>query len=491
MSSSKSQPQSSAKARKVVRLQEVSYRRPGSRAFRIPRMRTWRIPTPPLRTAKTGGVPSLVLVYGFAAAILVGTILLMLPVASNAGQSTSLVDALFTATSSVCVTGLVVVDTADYWGPFGQGVVLFLIQVGGFGFMTSATLFLLLFGQRIGLRERLLISESMGLARLGGLVRMVRRMALFTVLAEVGGTIVFYLRFSAEGPPGVSLWRSLFQAVSAFNNAGFDVFGGFQSLSTFQRDPLVLLMTAALVILGGISFLVVADGIRARHHHRLSLDSKIVLTTTAALLVLGTAIILLTEFNDADTIGALPLPEKVLNAFFQSVTARTAGFSTVAMQNLADYALFFTMLLMFVGGAAGSTAGGIKVNTFGMLTATAWSTIRGKEQAGAFGRNFVPQHIYRGLVVVVLSLGWISLAVLLLTVTEEFRFLEVLFETFSAFGTVGLSTGITPGLSMAGRSIITVTMFVGRLGPLTLVLALIQRQHPVGYEYPRDVVRIG
>jgi len=469
----------------------VPTRKPGDRILRIPRVRSWHVPLPPMPRPRTGGASSLVLIYGFLGAILIGTILLMLPISSRTGEFTSFVDALFTSTSAVCVTGLVVVDTADYWSYFGQGVILVLIQLGGFGFMTSATLFLLMFGRRIGLRERLLIRESMGLARLGGLVKLVRRMAIFAISIEIVGAAVFYICLSIDKPGGPTLWKSVFHSVSAFNNAGFDVFGGFRSLSEYQGDVLMLLTTAVLIIVGGISFLFLADLFQVRKFGRLSLDSKIVLLTTLFLLIVGTAVILLTEYTDPDTLGGFSWPQKVLNAFFQSVTARTAGFSTINMANLADYALFFTMLLMYIGGAAGSTAGGIKVNTFGMLAATMWSTMRGRERPVAFGREFNPQQIYRALVVVMLSLGLLALVVLLLTITEGFSFLNVLFEAVSAFGTVGLSAGITPQLSVAGRLIITATMFIGRLGPLTLALSLIQRQHHVSYRYPTDTVRIG
>ena len=469
----------------------VPTRKPGDRILRIPRVRSWRVPIPLVPKSRTGGVSSLILIYGFAGVIILGTLLLILPVSTKTGQSTSFVNALFTSTSAVCVTGLVVVDTADHWSYFGQGVILSLIQIGGFGFMTSATLFLLVFGRRIGLQERLLIGESMGLERPGGLIRLIRRMAIFTISIEIVGAAIFYVGLSMENPGGVSLWRSVFQSISAFNNAGFDVFGGFRSLSGYIGNPLILLTTAVLIILGGISFLVLADLFRSRRLGRLSLDTKLVLSTTALLLVLGTLITLLTEFADPDTIEGLSLPQKVLNTFFQSVTARTAGFSTINMANLANYALFFTMLLMYIGGAAGSTAGGIKVNTFGMLSATMWSTLRGRERPGAFGRAFNPQQIYRALVVVMLSIGMLAIVVLLLTVTEGFRFIDLLFEAVSAFGTVGLTTGITPQLSVAGRLLITATMFIGRLGPLTLVLSLVQRQKPASYRYPTDNVRIG
>jgi len=433
----------------------------------------------------------MLLIYGFAIIIGIGTLLLVLPISTTTGQVTSPINALFTSTSAVCVTGLVVVDTGTYWSSFGQGVILVLIQIGGFGFMTSATLFLLILVRRIGLRERLLISESMGLTRLGGVVNLVKKMALFTIIIEVIGAALLYIRFSIDNPTGTAIWESVFHSVSAFNNAGFDIFGNFMSLTNYSGDTLVILITAALIILGGISFLVVADLFKNRRLSSLSLDSKLVLYTTGILLALGMIVILLTEFNDSDTLGVLSLPEKLLNAFFQSVTARTAGFSTINMANVADYALFFTMLLMFVGGASGSTAGGIKVNTFGMIIATMWSTVRGKENAGAFNKEFTIQQIHRALTIIMLSLGFITVMVFLLTITEDFRFLDLLFETTSAFGTVGLSTGITSALSTAGRLIITFTMFIGRLGPLALALSLLQRQRPYTYRYPQEVIRIG
>ena len=440
---------------------------------------------------RTGSSLSRTLIFGFAGLIVIGSILLMLPVSSAAGQATSPVNAFFTATSAVCVTGLVVVDTGTYWSSFGQGVILALIQIGGFGFMTSATLLMLAFGRRIGLRERLLIGESLGLSRLGGLVRIIRNMAIFTVLAEGIGAAVFFIRFSAEDPLRLAVWKSAFHSISAFNNAGFDIFGNFQSLTNYRGDPLVVLATAALIFLGGISFLVIADVFRARSLTRLSLDTKLVLVTTVSLLAAGMVVMLLTEFIEPATFGDISLPQKVLIAFFQSVTARTAGFTLVSVGTLAHYALFFTMFLMFVGGAAGSTAGGIKVNTFSMLMATIWSTIRGREHAGAFGREFNGQQLYRAIAVVTLSLGLVALVGFLLALHEETSFINLFFETFSAFGTVGLSTGITPHLSVAGRIIITVTMFLGRLGPLALTLALLQRQQPSQYRYPEEMVRIG
>lgn len=467
-------------------------RRPGDVIFRVARVRPWQIALPAIPRPRAPGISMMVLPYGFVAVIVLGMILLMLPVASKSGEFTSPINALFTATSAVCVTGLAVVDTGTYWSSFGQGVILALIQIGGLGFMTSATIFLLVLGRRIGIKERYLIGQSLGLQRLGGMVRLVRRIVIFTIIVEAIGAFIFYVHFSVDNPAGIAGWRAVFQAVSAFNNCGFDIFGNFRSLTGYQTDALVILTTAGLIILGGISFVVVADVIRVRRFGRFSLDTKIVLVTTFALLSLGLLVILFTEYSNPETLGPLSLPYKILNAFFHSVTPRTAGFATIHVGSMATYSLFFTMLLMFVGGAAGSTAGGIKVNTFGMLIATIWSSIRGKEHAGAFGREFVSQQINRALTLVMLALTLIAVVVFLLTITDEkFGFLNLLFETFSAFGTVGLSTGITPELSIAGKLIITATMFIGRLGPLILVLSLAERQQPSTYRYPQDEVRIG
>lgn len=465
--------------------------KPTGSMFRDALIRPWNILLPIVPKPRTP-ISSSLMIYGFAAMIVVGSVLLMLPIACNSGRFTSPLDAFFTATSAVCVTGMVVVDTADYWSFFGQIVIIALVQLGGFGFMTSATLFLLAFGRRIGLREKVLISESIGIRSLGGLVKVVGLMAAFTVIIEAAGTAAFYLYYFKGSSPDTSIWLSTFQAISSFNNAGFDLSGNFQSLIMYQEKPLILLVTAVLVIIGGIGFLVVYDLFRAKWAlFRLSLDSKMVLLTTAFLLSFGTAIILLTEFRNSASLGNLTLPSKILNAFFLSAMARTAGFTSINMGYVANAGLFIVSILVFIGGASGSTAGGIKVNNFGILTATIWSTIKGREHAGAFGREFLVPQINRALTVTLLSLGFVSVIALLLTLTEGgFRFLDLLFETISAFSTVGLSVGITPSLSMAGRLII-ITMFVGRLGPLTMALALVQRQQIVKYRYPQEMVRTG
>jgi trk system potassium uptake protein TrkH len=467
--------------------------KPGDRIFRVPRPIQWEVILPSItrRRMGGGGISTTVIAYGFAAVILIGTLLLMLPVATTNGTAAHPTTALFTSSSAVCVTGLAVVDTADYWSPFGEGVILFLIQIGGFGFMTTATLVLLALGRRIGLRERLLIKEAMGVNQLGGVVRIVRQMLFFTIIAEVLGAALIYLRLSTQFPHGQALWKSIFHSISAFNNCGFDLYGGFRSLSDFQTDPLVILTTAGLIILGGISYMVISDVLRKRGFIHLSLDSKMVITTTIFLLALGTIVLLLTEMNNSATLGPLSLPQKILNAFFHAVTPRTAGFASLNIGSFAVYSLFFTMILMFVGGASGSTAGGIKVNTFGLLIATIISTLRGNENPTAFQREINTEQIQRALTLVILAVVFIFIMVFCLTITENMRFVDLLFETISAFGTVGLSTGITPLLSTAGRFLIILTMFVGRIGPLTLILSLTLRQRGSDFSYPKEAVRIG
>lgn len=466
-------------------------RRPGDRVFRVPRVEPWRVLVPEKREKKSSQPSLRNLVYGFAAMIVVGTVLLMLPAASRSGLSSSAVDALFTATSSVCVTGLVVVDTLDHWSFFGQLVILILIQAGGFGYMTIATLFLVALGRRIGLREKLLVGESMGLSGIGEVRSLVRNLMLFALGVEAVGAAILFIQFSRDYTRVTAIWTSIFQSVSAFNNAGFDVLGGFQSLTAYHDNYLVVMTTAGLVIIGGLGFLVIQDVIRTRRPDWFAVDTKMALSISGLLLISGMAIILATEYANAATLGPMPVSEKVLNAFFHSVVPRTAGFNTIATGGMTAYALFATMIFMFIGGASGSTAGGIKVGTFGMIFATMWSAVRGQEHPGAFGREFMTSQVFRALALVMLSIGLLSLVVFFLSITEEFEFLQILFESVSAFGTVGLSTGITPHLSDAGRLIVIATMFVGRLGPLTLTFALVKAQSATRLRYPREIVRIG
>jgi len=472
-------------------------RRLGDQRIRIERVKPeeYRAPAPPRRRRQWP--PGLVLIVGFATMIAIGTAILMLPVASAGGQWTDPVTALFTATSAVCVTGLVVVDTGTYWSPFGHVVIVGLIQAGGFGIMTSSTLLLLLVvRRRTRLRDRVLVQQSMGGGELGDVTGLVKRVAIFTLLAEAVGAVVLAIAFAGVDPldvPG-ALWFGIFHSVSAFNNAGFDITGlvGSSSLRAFSADHLMLGAIGVLIIFGGLGYAIVEDIVRNRRWVRLALETKVVILTTIALIIVGTATIATFEWNNAATLGALDPEVRLLNALFESVTLRTAGYTALDTGALIEPTLFVVMALMFIGGASGSTAGGIKVNTFSVLWIAIVSTARGLPSAEAFGRRIQHVVIYRALAVALLSIAFLfSIGLALELLHPVANFVDILFEAVSAFGTVGASRGITPDLNDPARLVVSFAMFVGRLGPLTLVLALAARARPVAYRHAVESVRIG
>jgi trk system potassium uptake protein len=471
--------------------------RPGDQRIRVTRTRPQEFVVRPTRRLRAPLPPALALIYAFVVLISIGTLLLALPISSQSGDWTALIDALFTATSATCVTGLVVVDTGTYWSPFGQIVILLLIQLGGFGIMAGSTLLLLLLvRRRTRLRDRVVVQESLGALHLGSVTSVVRRIAIFTIVIEAAGAVILAISFTLgpeAGPPGnpLGIWWGVFHSVSAFNNAGFDLTGGFRSLTPFVDDWVVLLTIALLLVAGGLGFAIVGDVLAKRSWQRLALETKLVLVTSGALLAGGTALIAGTEWNNAATLGAMPSEQRVLNALFESATLRTAGFTALDTGALVEPTLFVVMALMFIGGASGSTAGGIKVNTFAVLAATIVSTVRGDPSAQAFGRRIQHAVVYRALAVTLLAFAFVFLVGLGLTLTTEASFAQILFEAISAFGTVGASTGITPDLDGLARLIVIAAMFVGRLGPLTLVLALAARARPVPYRPAVESVRIG
>ncbi len=434
---------------------------------------------------------TLMLVAGFAGLIILGTIFLIFPISSSTGQFTSPIDALFTATSAVCVTGLVVVDTGTYWSTFGQLVLLVLFQLGGLGFISGATVLLMAFAGRFGLRERLVINESMGLDRLGGLLGVVTKVAMFSLVIEIAGAMTFYFHWLTSGDGSASFWKAVFHSVSAFNNCGMDLFGDFQSVIGFREDTLFILVTAIMVILGSTGYVVIADLLSKRKFIRLTLDSKLVLLITFALLVGGTLFLFGMEYNNPATLGPLSVPQKLLTAFFQSVVPRTAGFTAVDLAGFRAISLFMVISLMFIGGSSGSTAGGIKTNTFGVLLMTALNTIRGKTDIQAFGRQINKETVNRAVTLTLFYVVMAGIVFLLLSISEVFAIEKIFFETISALSTVGLSTGITPDLSLSGRVVITFAMFAGRLGPL-VVMATIGRRRPMfNIDYPHENIRLG
>ncbi|MFF2018804.1 TrkH family potassium uptake protein [Paenibacillus sp. NPDC058177] len=435
--------------------------------------------------------PPQTLVLGFAAIILIGTLLLMLPVASRTGHSLNFIDALFTATSATCVTGLVVVDTGTYFSLFGQTVIMILIQVGGLGFMTMATLFALVLKRKISLRDRLILQEAMNQNSMEGIVRLIRRVLIYSLMIEGSAALLLSIRWAFDMPLGKAIYFGLFHSISMFNNAGFDLFGHYRSLMGYVNDPVVNLIVMFLIVTGGLGFIVIADIVDYRRKRRLSLHSKVVLSTTAALILAGTLVIFVFEFTNPRSMGSLNIGGKILAAFFQSVTPRTAGANTLDISGLRQATQFFIVILMFIGASPGSTGGGIKTTTFTLMIGAVISMLRGREDIVFFRYRLAQERVFKALTITLLALLLIVTVSMVLSTTEGRDFLEILFETTSAFATVGLSMGLTPELSLVGKILICLTMFAGRLGLLTLAYALGPKQGKPLYQYPEGKMIIG
>lgn len=437
--------------------------------------------------------PAQILLLGFATLIIVGTILLMLPVAARSGHSTPFLTALFTATSAVCVTGLVVVDTAAHHSLFGQLVILGLIQVGGLGIMTMTTLFALLVGRKINLRERLVIQESLNALRLEGVVSLVKSIIGMTLLIEGVGGLLLSLRFIPQLGWARGIYYGFFHSISSFCNAGFDLFGivsgRFSSLTAYTGDTVVSLTIPLLIILGGLGFVVIRDVYNNRRFSKLLLHSKVALVITAVLVVGGTILFWLLEQGNA--LEQLSPGGAVLASFYQAVTTRTCGSNTLNIGTLRGATQFFMIMFMFIGASPGSTGGGIKTTTLGVLLAATWSAVRGKTCAEAFERSIPGSIIFKAIAVFMLAIFLVAIVTMMLAITEKTSFLAILFETTSAFGTVGLTMGLTPHLSKFGQVLIIMTMYAGRLGPLTVALAFWQRQQAARCQYPTEKIIIG
>lgn len=439
--------------------------------------------------------PSQVLALGFAGLILLGALLLTMPMASKDGQSLSFLNALFTATSAVCVTGLVVVDTGSHFTPFGQFVIIFLIQVGGLGFMTFSTLAAILIGKKIGLKERMVIQESFNQDTLAGLVKLTRNVLWVTLIIEGAGGLILTLRFLADFPLGRALAFGFFHAVSSFCNAGFDlfgqVFGSYSSITHYVDDWIVTLTVGGLIILGGIGFPVIMELVRFPRKKRLSLHSKLVIVMTVVLIGVGALLIFLIEFANPKTIGGLSVSGKFLGALFQSITPRTAGYNSLDISKLRTGTWFIMIILMFIGASPSSTGGGIKTTTFGVLVATIITSIKGRQDAELFERHIPTDIIYKAITILTIALSWVSVATLVMSLVEPYAFIRLFFEVMSAFGTVGLTTGITPDLTVISKIIIIITMFIGRVGPVTILIALSRTEKHNSVKFVEERLMIG
>ncbi len=437
--------------------------------------------------------------FALALAVLValGAVLLMLPVASRGDRATSPVDALFTAVSASAVTGLVVVDTADHWSRFGQVVVLALVQLGGLGFAVGASMLLQVMrrGHGASLSDQLLMRDGAAAFAPADAVRLVGRITRFTLGVEAIGAILLSIRFAFDMPVPVAIWHGLFTAVTAFSNAGFDLEGGFRSLAGWRDSIWVNLVVAALVQCGALGFIVFDDVRRCRAWRKLPLDTKLVLLGNAALLVGAAAWFLAAEWGGA--LVAFPVADKALAAMFQSVAARSGGFATVDWAAVAPVTQFVWLLVMLVGGASGSTAGGVRLTTAAVLVVAVLAAFRGRIEPHVFGRRLSLALVMRAMAVVAAFILFHFVASIALALTEnefggrDLPFGSIMFEAMSALATVGLSAGLTPTLTDAGKLILCLAMFVGRLGPLTLAYALQRRQHAVRYRFPEEPVRIG
>ena len=433
-----------------------------------------------------------IIVFSFALIILTGTLLLTLPSASRSGESIQLLDALFTATSATCVTGLVIADTLTQWSTFGQLVILALIQIGGLGMVTLATFFSVLLGRKISMRGKILAQESISDYNFSDVLQMIRSVIRITLGFEFAGAVL--LSFSFVPLYGLrGFYLAAFHSVSAFCNAGFDLFGNYRSLTEFNDSPLVLYTISFLIITGGLGFIVWKDLYDFRKTRTLYLHTKLVLIISLSLIMIGTVYFYFAEGSNPATMGNLSAVEKVNASVFQSVTSRTAGYNSIPTGEMREMSLVITILLMFIGAAPGSTGGGIKVTTFGILLIAIFSNIRGNEETIVLKRNVPQMVVNKALAITGLAMLVIFIMTSILSGVESIPFVQALFEVTSAFGTVGLSTGITPGLSEISKVILIFTMFLGRVGPLSFAIAIALKENRKlqNAVYPEGKIMVG
>ncbi len=471
------------------RLNQKIIRRPRLREMQ-PRVFRFRIRRPSPRIFAS----PLILLYGFVILIGSGGVLLALPIASVDNTHTPWVNAFFTSTSAVTVTGLTVVDTASHWSSFGQGVIFVLMLLGGLGFMVFATFLLTVIGQRLSISDRMLIRDTLGGDRIGGVIRLLRRIVMVVMAIYAVGMLLMFWQMLSFFPVTEALWQSAFLSVSSFNNAGLTIIPESASLEGLQSKVPILIFVGGLIMLGGIGWAVTVDVFRRRYFKRFNLDTKMIVVTSLFLWFAATSVFLLSEYSNEATIGARSVADKFGVSIFEAISARTAGFTALNITGITDLTKLFFITMMFIGGAAGSVAGGIKVGTFAVIAATVLSSIRGRQQTEAFGREIPRFVVYRAITVVVLGGGIIfatSLALELTEASSQFPFLDILFDTVSAFGTTGLSMGIVPLLSVWGKIMLMAVMVLGRLGPLALALALTPQKEGTVYRYAQESIRIG
>ncbi|UTL71808.1 TrkH family potassium uptake protein [Bacillus halotolerans] len=430
--------------------------------------------------------PPQVLAIGFFLTIIMGSLLLRLPI--SAAKPLSWIDALFTAASATTVTGLAVVDTGTEFTVFGQTVIMGLIQVGGLGFMTFAVLIVMILGKKIGLKERMLVREALNQPTIGGVIGLVKVLFLFSISIELIAALILSIRLVPQYGWASGLFASVFHAISAFNNAGFSLWP--DNLMTYVGDPAVNLVITFLFITGGIGFTVLFDILKNRRFKAFSLHTKLMLAGTFILNIAATLIIFILEYSNPGTLGSLHLPDKLWASYFQAVTPRTAGFNSVDFGSMREGTIVFVLLLMFIGAGSASTASGIKLTTFIVILMSVIAYLKGHKETVIFRRTIKYPIIIKALAVSVISLFIVFIGIFALTITEQAPFIQVVFETFSAFGTVGLTMGLTPELTTAGKCIIIAIMFIGRIGPLTFVFSFAKTEKS-NIRYPDGEVFTG
>lgn len=445
-----------------------------------------------MKKKKSLSAPQMI-ILSFFALVISGGFLLMLPVSTTDGKGLSLIDAMFTSTSAVCVTGLTVIDVGNKLSIFGQIVLMLWIQFGGLGLMTISTVFIVALGWKIGLGNRLLMQEALNQYSFGGIIKLTKKVILYTAIVELTGAFILGVRFSFDFGIVKGFYFGLWHSVSAFNNAGFDLLGNFKSLTGYADDFTINLTIMALIIVGGIGFSVINDVFSFKDKKRpFYLNTKMVLSTTAWLIVGGALLLLIIEMFNPATMGGMSWHGRILAAFFQSVTPRTAGFNSLDLPAMHTVSMVILIFLMFVGASPNSTGGGIKTTSFAVVLGVIRASVKDYDNVEMFGRTVPRWVVQKAVSVTFLGAAWVLMIVCLLSFTESMGFLELLFETVSAFGTVGLTIGATLKLSTLGKLAIMATMFVGRVGPLTFALALSKKSIAEGkIIYPEEKILVG
>ena len=434
---------------------------------------------------------SQILAGGFFIIILIGAVILNMGFSSAKGQSIGFLDALFTSTSSVCVTGLIVADTGTYWSDFGKFVIMILIQIGGLGFMTIATLGVIISGEKLSYSKKLLIQDSLSSEKTSDIIKFCKKIILVSLFIELVGAICLSIAFVPEFGFVKGICYGIFHSVTAFCNAGFDIMGNFSSLTAYFNNPIVNISIMLLIILGGLGFSTIFDINRKRAFKKFRLNTKIILITTAILIVIPTFLFFIFEMNNPKTLGSMNFGEKILASLFQVVSPRTAGYNTIELSQMYDSTKFLTIILMFIGGAPASTAGGLKTTTFALIIISVYCLFKQKSEIEIFGRTVPFKNLNKALVSLVIGFTLVITGTIIILSYSDFDFLTVLYEVTSAYATVGLTLGITTKLNAICKITLIILMFMGRVGSLTVLYSFIKTDSKKKYKYPKEEINIG